>query len=118
MVSNNRSAQVQFGQSPHQGLPEGLQQQPAQELPCGRGGRHQPGGLVGGAQDGAGDLEAPALPAPQGALVTADQRLLERMVKKADERLHMLWRERSQRNPQPSAGSVDSQSVKTTKNCR
>lgn len=36
------------------------------------------------------------------------------LLEKAYERLHMLWRERSQRNPQPSAGSVDSQSVKTT----
>ena len=38
-----------------------------------------------------------------------DSGLLERVY----ERLHALWRERSGRNPSPSAGSVDSQSVKT-----
>jgi len=36
------------------------------------------------------------------------------LLEKAYERLHALWRERSQRDPQASAGSVDSQSVKTT----
>jgi transposase len=36
------------------------------------------------------------------------------LLEKAYERLHALWRERSQRDPRASAGSVDSQSVKTT----
>lgn len=39
-----------------------------------------------------------------------DSGLLERVY----ERLHALWRERSARNASPSAGVVDSQSVKTT----
>lgn len=39
-----------------------------------------------------------------------DSGLLERIY----ERLHALWRERSGREASPSAGSVDSQSVKTT----
>jgi transposase len=39
-----------------------------------------------------------------------DSGLLERVY----EHLHALWRERSARNASPSAGIVDSQSVKTT----
>ena len=36
------------------------------------------------------------------------------MLDRVYERLHSLWRERAQREPQASAGAIDSQSVKTT----